>query len=334
MQVTNKYNPVDVTFCVWFVFLSNRRIHLSLSPPWSLVIWCFFFFCSGSGITMTTEYSTIQKLSLAGIVIGTLTCIVGAGAPYWLVSDPRVPDSYSIIGEVVDKTVKANVGLFMYCAQVVGNNVCQWFPGRSWVSIDSLVTVYVYLFLIFEGLNLSAGIPFLLGLIVTVSYLYFVFQINKPAMFSAPHCYRPPHQASVCCLFKVLHNQYPRECVCLCACMRLEYLRFIYTLIIIYLVSLCQQTALSALSHSVNNQPSQFGLTASTTSPLYLVCVNKLPSLLGHTVLTPCALCLFSLCQQPALSSWSHYITDLPSLLGLTVLIPWPLCLVSLKVLL
>ena len=165
---------------------------------------------------------------------------------------------------------------------------------RSWVSIDSLVTVYVYLLLLFEGSNLSAGIPFLLGLIVTISYLHFVFQINKPAMFSAPHCYRPPHQASVCCLFKVLHNQYPRECVCLCACMRLEYLRFIYTLIIIYLVSLCQQPALSALSHCVNNQPSLLGLTASKTSPLNLVCHQS--ALSTWSVSTNCPLCLVTLC--------------------------------------
>ena len=80
---------------------------------------------------MTTKYNTIQKLSLAGIATGTLMCFVGAGAPYWLVSDPQVPGSYWIIGKVLDKIVKANVGLFMYCAEVLGNDGCQWFSFSS-----------------------------------------------------------------------------------------------------------------------------------------------------------------------------------------------------------
>ena len=64
---------------------------------------------------MTSGYSTVQKLSLAGTVVGALMCVVGACAPYWLITDPQ---GFSGIGQLVGKVVKGYMGLFVYCVQV------------------------------------------------------------------------------------------------------------------------------------------------------------------------------------------------------------------------
>ena len=63
---------------------------------------------------MTTNYSTVQKLSLAGIVIGAVMCAVGAGAPYWLVFDPQ---GLGLLGSVASEIVDASTGLFMFCIE-------------------------------------------------------------------------------------------------------------------------------------------------------------------------------------------------------------------------
>ena len=86
------------------------------------------FLLSATDITMTNQYSNIQKLSLAGTVIGALMCAVGAGAPYWIVSDPQ---GFSGWGSLVGKVVKGYMGLFMYCIEVLGEEKCDMLPMDS-----------------------------------------------------------------------------------------------------------------------------------------------------------------------------------------------------------
>ncbi|XP_076458611.1 uncharacterized protein LOC143292308 [Babylonia areolata] len=73
-------------------------------------------------LKMTAQYSTIQKLSLAGMVIGSILILVGAGAPYWIVSDPH---GFGEIADLVGRAVKGSLGLFMYCVEVLGHSECQ-----------------------------------------------------------------------------------------------------------------------------------------------------------------------------------------------------------------
>ena len=74
-------------------------------------------------LTMTGQYSTVQKLSLAGMVVGGLMCLVGAGSPYWLVSDPQ---DESGLSQLVSKVVKYYIGLFMTCIEVLGQEKCKF----------------------------------------------------------------------------------------------------------------------------------------------------------------------------------------------------------------
>nr|KAG5709661.1 hypothetical protein BaRGS_027686 [Batillaria attramentaria] len=53
-----------------------------------------------SHFKMEWSFSTAQNLSLAGMIIGSMLCIVGLGAPYWL---------------VIKGLVGGSVGLFMAC---------------------------------------------------------------------------------------------------------------------------------------------------------------------------------------------------------------------------
>ena len=74
---------------------------------------------------MTTQYSTVQKLSLAGTVIGALMCVAGGIAPYWLVSDPEAPGSFSFVASVAGKVFKVQFGLFIYCEELLGKQECR-----------------------------------------------------------------------------------------------------------------------------------------------------------------------------------------------------------------
>ncbi|KAK7112615.1 uncharacterized protein [Littorina saxatilis] len=75
---------------------------------------------------MGHNYTNIQKLSLAGVVIGALLCIAGALSPYWIVSDPQ---GFDLVGTIVGKIVKGNLGLYMYCVEVklLGEKNCEVF---------------------------------------------------------------------------------------------------------------------------------------------------------------------------------------------------------------
>ena len=73
---------------------------------------------------MASKYSTIQKLSLAGTVIGALMCLVGACAPYWLVSDPH---GLSGLADLVGKFAKVYMGLFVFCGETFGETTCKMF---------------------------------------------------------------------------------------------------------------------------------------------------------------------------------------------------------------
>ncbi|KAL8559143.1 hypothetical protein ACOMHN_046191 [Nucella lapillus] len=68
-----------------------------------------------------TTYSTAQKLSLAGMVIGALMVVVGGCAPYWLVLDP---DGFSF-SSLVTKVVNANMNPFVWCIEVLGQMECR-----------------------------------------------------------------------------------------------------------------------------------------------------------------------------------------------------------------
>nr|KAG5709662.1 hypothetical protein BaRGS_027687 [Batillaria attramentaria] len=68
---------------------------------------------------MAGSFSTAQKLSLAGMFIGSMLCFVGLGAPYWLVSHIQIEG----LG-VPDELVGGSVGVFMVCLQALGEEEC------------------------------------------------------------------------------------------------------------------------------------------------------------------------------------------------------------------
>lgn len=63
---------------------------------------------------MTRTFGTGQKLSLAGMFVGSMMCLVGLGAPYWLVLDPTI-EGVHIPGAVAE----GNMGVFMVCGEVL-----------------------------------------------------------------------------------------------------------------------------------------------------------------------------------------------------------------------
>ena len=77
---------------------------------------------------MTNEYSSAQKCSLAGAVIGALMCAAGAVAPHWLVSDPQ---GFWWVGQLVGKYVKGHLGLRMFCLHLFGGTKCEAFDMRN-----------------------------------------------------------------------------------------------------------------------------------------------------------------------------------------------------------
>ncbi|KAL8559144.1 hypothetical protein ACOMHN_046192 [Nucella lapillus] len=70
---------------------------------------------------MAQQYSSMQKLSLAGMVIGAIMCLVGTCTPYWITSDPEGFGVFDIVG----KAVKGSLGLFMVCLEVLGESGCK-----------------------------------------------------------------------------------------------------------------------------------------------------------------------------------------------------------------
>lgn len=74
---------------------------------------------------MTAQYSTMQKLTLAGMVIGSLLCFVGACAPFWIISNPQGPGEFGLVSKLVNKVVKGSLGLFVYCLEMVGQTDCK-----------------------------------------------------------------------------------------------------------------------------------------------------------------------------------------------------------------
>lgn len=82
---------------------------------------------------MTADYSSVQKLSMAGIFIASILCGTGGLAPFWIVFDPKTQGS-PLLGVLVDVTkelVNGNIGLFIYCIEVVGDKGCE-----VWYSTD------------------------------------------------------------------------------------------------------------------------------------------------------------------------------------------------------
>ena len=76
---------------------------------------------------MTTQYSTVQKLSLAGTVIGALMCVVGGIAPYWIVFDLEAPGSLSFLAKLANEVYKMEWGLFICCQELLGERACNLF---------------------------------------------------------------------------------------------------------------------------------------------------------------------------------------------------------------
>lgn len=70
---------------------------------------------------MTQQYSTVQKLSLAGMVIGAILCLVGVCSPYWITSDPQGFGEFDLAGNVV----KGSLGLFICCIELLGQKKCE-----------------------------------------------------------------------------------------------------------------------------------------------------------------------------------------------------------------
>lgn len=72
---------------------------------------------------MPGTFSTAQKLSLAGMFIGAVMCLIGLGAPYWLVTDISVDGVH-----VSDNFIGANLGVFMVCGRYLGQEQCKMLP--------------------------------------------------------------------------------------------------------------------------------------------------------------------------------------------------------------
>eukprot|EP00745_Piridium_sociabile_P018573 TRINITY_DN27881_c0_g1_i11.p1 TRINITY_DN27881_c0_g1~~TRINITY_DN27881_c0_g1_i11.p1 ORF type:complete len:239 (-),score=48.28 TRINITY_DN27881_c0_g1_i11:446-1162(-) len=70
---------------------------------------------------MAEQYSSMQKLSLAGMVIGCLMVVAGAGAPYWIISDPQ---GFGMM-DALSQLVKGYMGLFMVCVETLGETDCE-----------------------------------------------------------------------------------------------------------------------------------------------------------------------------------------------------------------
>ena len=111
-----------------------------------------------TGPTMTEQYSTVQKLSLAGMVVGGILCLVGAASPYWIVSDPQ---GFSFVGQLIGKVVKAFVGLYMFCIEAVGEKECTILKIDGHSSECSLS--FLFLFIVTascRNVNMHAGLSF------------------------------------------------------------------------------------------------------------------------------------------------------------------------------
>ncbi|KAK7501256.1 hypothetical protein BaRGS_00007381, partial [Batillaria attramentaria] len=79
-----------------------------------------------STFKMPGSFSTAQKLSLAGMFVGSIMCLVGLGAPYWLVTDIELGGE-----SIPDKLVGANMGVFMICGHVLGEEECDFLSTDS-----------------------------------------------------------------------------------------------------------------------------------------------------------------------------------------------------------
>ncbi|XP_070186864.1 uncharacterized protein [Littorina saxatilis] len=94
---------------------------------------------------MRTEYTAVQKISMAAMVLGAGMCVVGGLAPYWIVSDPQ---GFDDVVSLVSQVVKGRLGLLMYCLEVLGVSGCEVYGagtasanGDSWISKELLLGV-------------------------------------------------------------------------------------------------------------------------------------------------------------------------------------------------
>lgn len=85
---------------------------------------------------MTSRYSGPQRLGFASLLIGTLMCAVGLGAPYWREGEIKAGDVASLFTDGIGGSIfnavlggislaKFHGGLIFYCVEVPGDSDCE-----------------------------------------------------------------------------------------------------------------------------------------------------------------------------------------------------------------
>nr|KAG5709657.1 hypothetical protein BaRGS_027682 [Batillaria attramentaria] len=71
--------------------------------------------------TRKMTFSTGQRLAIGGMFLATAVCVVGLGAPYWLMADLA---EFGVTSDVLN----AHMSPFMYCAKIGDSQECDTIP--------------------------------------------------------------------------------------------------------------------------------------------------------------------------------------------------------------